>query len=68
LNPEHEIELLDHMREVALEIRPITGNTQSPNVENPKPLVSSAERSKQLAQAVKPEGDDEFEISEDFLE
>jgi DNA/RNA endonuclease YhcR with UshA esterase domain len=72
LNPDHEIELLDHMREVALETRPLTGtpNTGNSNssAENIKPLTSATERAKQIAQATKPEGDDEFEISEDFLE
>jgi len=69
LNPEHEIELLDHMREVALDIRPITSNTNNDNnVGSTNTSVSPAERAKKIAQATKPESDDEFEISEDFLE
>jgi replication factor A1 len=68
LNPDHEIELLDHMREVALETRPMTGNIAATSTEQVKPTVSATERAKQIAQATKPEGDDEFEISEDFLE
>jgi len=70
LNPDHEIELLDHMREVALEVRPLTNNTPTDTSSTPKPnpLANAAERAKQIAQATKPEGDDEFEISEDFLE
>jgi hypothetical protein len=67
LNPDHEIEALDHMREVALEVRPITSNGSSSTTEDVH-AKNSAERSKQIAQAIKPEGDDEFEISEDFLE
>jgi replication factor A1 len=67
LNPDHEIEALDHMREVALEVRPVTNNGSSSTAEDIH-TKNSAERSKQIAQATKPEGDDEFEISEDFLE
>jgi replication factor A1 len=67
LNPEHEIELLDHMREVALEVRPLTNSSNETSV-NGTTLVSASERAKQLAKATKPESDDEFEISEDFLE
>ncbi len=65
LNPDHEIEALDHMREVALEVRPMTSTSTTTEDVHAK---NSAERSKQIAQATKPEGDDEFEISEDFLE
>jgi len=69
LNPEHEIELLDHMREVALEIRPLTSNTSNNNSGSTSTTTNSAtERAKQIAQATKSESDDEFEISEDFLE
>jgi replication factor A1 len=71
LNPDHEIELLDHMREVALEVRPLTNNNPtepSANAPKPNPLANASERAKQIAQATKAEGDDEFEISEDFLE
>lgn len=85
LNPEHEIELLDHMKEVKLDARPITPNTQaqtitSNNSNNIKTntasavTISAAERAKQIVQATKSEDirsddlDDEFEISEDFLE
>jgi hypothetical protein len=68
LNPDHEIEMLDHMREVALETRPMTSNVTEPTNTSGPALVSVAERAKQIAQATKPEGDDEFEISEDFLE
>jgi len=71
LNPDHEIELLDHMREVTLEVRPLTGNGSNENaasVPKPNPLANTAERAKQIVQATKVEGDDEFEISEDFLE
>jgi ssDNA-binding replication factor A large subunit len=69
LNPDHEIEALDHMREVALEVRPMTSNNSgAENTKSTPSTNSSAERAKQLAQATKPEGDDEFEISEDFLE
>jgi len=68
LNPDHEIEALDHMREVALEVRPITSNASNAETVQPTHANNSAERSKQIAQATKPEGDDEFEISEDFLE
>jgi len=74
LNPDHEIELLDHMREVALETRPITNNASNSSTastaESQKAslIATATERAKQIAQATKPEGDDEFEISEDFLE
>jgi len=72
LNPDHEIEALDHMREVALETRP-AANPQTIEGVNiaPKPSIaeSAAERAKQIAQATRPEKlEDEFEISEDFLE
>jgi len=69
LNPDHEIELLDHMREVALEVRPMTSsNNENTNGSSGTATVTAAVRAKQIAQATKPEGDDEFEISEDFLE
>ena len=62
LNPDHEVELLDHMREVTLETKPAytapsggTGGTQtSPAQKNT--TVKSGDL------------DDEFEVSEDFLE
>jgi len=72
LNPDHEVEALDHMRTVALETRP-AANPQTIEGVNvaPKPSIaaSAAERAKQIAQATRPEKlEDEFEISEDFLE
>jgi len=74
VNPDHEIELLDHMREVALDIRPITSNTNESNTNSTEAhkssntIITAAERAKQIAQGTKLESDDEFEISEDFLE
>jgi replication factor A1 len=69
INPDHEIEALDNMREVALETRPMTNDSSaSGEPHKPSPLANAAERAKQIAQATKLESDDEFEISEDFLE
>jgi hypothetical protein len=69
LNPEHEIELLDHMREIKLDIRPM-GTTISS--ETPKPTAAAITTKRVLeskANVVKSnELDDEFEVSEDFLE
>ncbi len=76
LNPDHEIELLDHMREVKLETKPLTQAqpTTTPTHTNTSTTISASERAKQIVQATKYESlrsdeiDDEFEISEDFLE
>lgn len=74
LNPDQEIEALDHMREVALEIRPAAGiqpqTIEGINVTAKVSIASSAkERAKQIVQATKSDKlEDEFEISEDFLE
>jgi replication factor A1 len=73
LNPDHEIELLDHMREVKLETRPVTNAEVTANSGTGIGSGISASAVKSIvesrANVVKSdELDDEFEISEDFLE
>jgi replication factor A1 len=73
LNPEHEIELLDHMREIKLDTRPVgtASSTASPS-ENSMSNAAATTAKRVLeskANIVKSdELDDEFEVSEDFLE
>lgn len=76
LNPEHEIELLDHMREVKLDVRPI-GSVSSSEVSaasssglaSAAAAVTAKRVLESKAHIVKSdEIDDEFEVSEDFLE
>ena len=76
LNPDHEVELLDHMREVTLNTRPVTSSEVSasnkPNASPTEPKVDTTSIKRVVdskANIVKSdELDDEFEISEDFLE
>jgi replication factor A1 len=77
LKPDQEIEMLDHMREVALETKPITNSGTNNNTSNgdssqiPKTesKFNAAERAKQIVQSTRSDKlEDEFEISEDFLE
>jgi len=76
LNPDHEVELLDHMREVTLNTRPVTSSEVStsnkPNALPTEPKVDTTSIKRVVdskANIVKSdELDDEFEISEDFLE
>ncbi|MGV8141130.1 MAG: OB-fold nucleic acid binding domain-containing protein [Candidatus Woesearchaeota archaeon] len=69
LNPEQEIKELDHMREIKLDVRP-TGTTSSPEATQPSYAATTAKRVvESRANIVKSdELDDEFEVSEDFLE
>jgi len=77
LKPDQEIEMLDHMREVTLDTKPLTqtqATTTPVTKTTPTITMSAQERAKQIVQATKSESirsdeiDDEFEISEDFLE
>lgn len=74
LNPDHEVELLDHMREVTLNTRPVSGpETPASSAPEPQRARIDANTVKRVldskANVVKSdEIDDEFEISEDFLE
>lgn len=77
LNPDQEVELLDHMREVALDIRPTTsaevntGSSTGGKISVGSGIGANAVKSilESKANVVKSdELDDEFEISEDFLE
>ncbi|HYD03024.1 MAG TPA: OB-fold nucleic acid binding domain-containing protein [Alphaproteobacteria bacterium] len=80
LNPEQEIEMLDHMREVTLESKPavsVSGNTASTTttVQSSSPSIASMTKSEpkysnsNVEKPVKSTDlDDEFEVSEDFLD
>jgi replication factor A1 len=65
LNPDQEVEMLDHMREVALDTKTsnaVVNNVSNSNTVSPVPAktVDKPVKSTDL--------DDEFEVSEDFLE
>jgi replication factor A1 len=85
LNPDQEVELLDHMREVALDTRPTSptpsnSSTTSASISKIAGVSASGISGKTAAELAKSiveskanilnsdELDDEFEISEDFLE
>ena len=62
LNPDHEVEMLDHMREVALDTQVYS------NVNKDAPAAAKSETKPKENIVKSTDVDDEFEVSEDFLE
>ncbi len=77
LNPEHEIEMLDHAKEIVLQKKETSTTTVQPAQEKTGQSISKTKeefKPKQTGQkqpeshSTSSDDDDEFEISEDFLE